>query len=188
MSDTESTETTDATGSEDATTASTETDQPASTTEETDWKAEARKWEKRAKENTKASEDLDKLRKKSMTEQEKAVAEAKAAGLAEAAKTYGSRLAAAELRAAAAAKGVDLSDLGSLLNTAQFVTDEGDVDSKAIKAAVDKLAKITGGPKRSGGDFSGGNGAGQITREQLAQMSPADIDKALTDGKLSHLM
>lgn len=155
---------------------------------ETNWEAEAKKWEKRAKENKNATEKLAKLEASQMSEQEKAVAEAKAAGLSEAAKTYGSRLAAAELKAAAAAKGVDLSNFGDLIDASRFVGEDGKVDTAAITKAVDKLAKSFAGPKRSGGDFNGGNGAGQITREQLASMSPKEIDQAMNDGKLSHLM
>lgn len=40
---------------------------------ETDWKAEARKWEKFAKENKAAKEELDALKAAQMTEQEKLV-------------------------------------------------------------------------------------------------------------------
>lgn len=43
---------------------------------ETDWKAEARKWEKRAKGNQSAAEELEKLKAAQMTELEKAQAEA----------------------------------------------------------------------------------------------------------------
>lgn len=154
----------------------------------TDWEAEAKKWEKRAKENKNATEKLAKLEAAAMSEQEKAVAEAKAAGLAEAASTYGSKLAAAELKAAAANKGVDLSSIDDLIDSSRFVREDGEVDSDAIKKAVDKLAKTFTGPKRNGGDFGGGNGAGQITREQLASMSASDIAKAQREGKLSHLM
>lgn len=39
---------------------------------ETDWKAEARKWEARAKENTSAREELDRFKQAQMTELEKA--------------------------------------------------------------------------------------------------------------------
>lgn len=157
--------------------------------EETDWKAMARKWEKLAKENSKATEELDKLKKSQMTEQEKAVAEAKAAGASEASKTYGSRLAAAELKAAAAAKGINLSALDGLIDASRFVGEDGEVDTAAISKAVDKIAKaIPSGPQRGGADFNGGNGAGQITREQLASMTPSEIAKAHADGKLNHLM
>ena len=41
----------------------------------------------------------------------------------------------------------------------------------------------------SGGEFSGGSGAGQpITEEQLARMSPEQIAKAHSEGKLAHLL
>lgn len=40
--------------------------------EETDWKAQARKWEERAKANKEAAEELEKLKEAQMSEQEKA--------------------------------------------------------------------------------------------------------------------
>lgn len=45
----------------------------------TDWKAEARKWEKYAKENAEAKKELDALRAAQMTEQEKLVQRAEQA-------------------------------------------------------------------------------------------------------------
>lgn len=41
-------------------------------TEETDWKAQSRKWEERAKANKEAAEELEKLKEAQMSEQEKA--------------------------------------------------------------------------------------------------------------------
>lgn len=66
----------------------------------TDWKSQARKWEQRAKENSKAAQELEKIRRDQMTEQQKLEADAKAAleraeqaerraALAEAAITHG---------------------------------------------------------------------------------------------------
>lgn len=48
-------------------------------TKPTDWKAEARKWESRAKENSAAAAELQKLKESQMTELEKAQARAQAA-------------------------------------------------------------------------------------------------------------
>lgn len=48
-------------------------------TKETDWKAEARKWEQRAKKSQAAEIELEKLKAAQMTEQEKAIARAEAA-------------------------------------------------------------------------------------------------------------
>jgi hypothetical protein len=44
-------------------------------------------------------------------------------------------------------------------------------------------------PPSSGGEFPGGTGAGApITNEQLAQMTPEQVAKALAEGKLQHLL
>lgn len=151
------------------------TDPAAPPAQETDWKAEARKWEQRAKANSGAVEELDKVKKASMSEAEKAIAKAKAEGLAEAAVTYGKRLAAAEFKAAIAAKGLDLGEALDLIDIVKFVNDKGDVDEDAIKKAVTRLAKIASKtPGQSGGDFAGGtgqNGAGRPTsiREAYAR-------------------
>lgn len=57
-----------------------EATEEAQTTEETtDWKAEARKWEARAKENKKAAEELEAIKQERMTESEKLQARAEAA-------------------------------------------------------------------------------------------------------------
>lgn len=48
-------------------------------TKETDWKAEARKWESRAKKSEAAEKELAALKQASMTEQEKAIARAEQA-------------------------------------------------------------------------------------------------------------
>lgn len=100
-----------------------------------------------------AEKQLEDLRKAQMTEQEKAVAEAKAAGLAEAAKVAGPRLVRAEFRATAAGR-VDKDTLDAYLedvDLAKFVDDSGDVDAKAIEARVKRLS---GGGR--GADFDGG--------------------------------
>lgn len=165
--------------------ASTETTPPATppaappAQEETDWKAMARQWEKRAKENSKAADELEKLRAASMSEQEKAVAAAKAEGATEASKTFGGRLAAAEFKAAVAAKGLDLGDALDLIDTTKFVDDKGDVDEAEIKKAVTKLAKIAAskGPGTSGGDFGGGNGGGAPARNLDEQIAEAQKNK-----------
>lgn len=137
--------------------------------EETDWKAEARKWEKLAKGNKSAAEQLEKLKASQMSEQEKAVAAAKAEGSAEALKTVGVKLAAAELRSAAKDKGLNLADVADLFRVEQFVDENGDVDEKAIKATVDKLAKIAPAPTpgRSGAPLPGGSGGSPKTNPSL---------------------
>lgn len=137
-----------------------------STGDETDWQAKhkeavahSREWEKRAKENSKAADELEKVRQQNMSEQEKAVAEAETKGRTAAASEYGAKLAAAEFRAAVGLAGIDLGEAADLIDTRQFVGEDGEVDTKAIKAAVAKLAKLAPKPAgKSGGDLSGGTG------------------------------
>ena len=144
--------------------------------DEVDWKALARKWEQRAKENRRAAEELEKLRQERMTEAEKAVAEAERRARAEAAREYGARLARAEFRALAAAKGLNIdSDIFDLVDTSRFVGDDGEIDEAAIKQAVAKLAKLAPKPGgTSGGDFTGGNGGGTPPKSLQDQIAEAE--------------
>jgi hypothetical protein len=117
-------------------------------TEVTDWQAEADKWkalarkhEGQAKANATAAKELAQFRQSQMTETEKAVAEAEARGRTAALTATGSRLAKAELRAAAAGT-VDKATLDGFLEYAdlsKFVGDDGEPNTKAIEAAVKKL-------------------------------------------------
>ncbi|MFB8242003.1 hypothetical protein ACFC58_36260 [Kitasatospora purpeofusca] len=140
----------------------------------TDWKAMARQWEKRAKENGKAQEELEKLRKASLSEQEKAVETARTEGRTAAAQEYGTQLAAARFDAALARAGLQLGDAADLIDTTKFVTDTGDVDTKAIEAAVKKLGALAPrGAGRSGADMSGGTGGGPSIDDQIAAAEKA---------------
>jgi hypothetical protein len=98
---------------------------------------------------------LAKLEQKHMTEQEKAVAGARAEGRTEVLKTAGQRLAAAEFRAAAAGKLADPAAALDLVDLGRFVTDDGEVDTKKITEAVDKLVAALPAP-------TNGNGSGRI--------------------------
>lgn len=109
--------------------------------DETDWKAEARKWEQRAKENKQAAAELEKQREASMTEAEKAVAEAEERGRTAAASEYGKRLATSDIRAAAADAQADLTGVFDYLDLSRFVGEDGEPDEKAIKAFVGGLPK-----------------------------------------------
>lgn len=101
-----------------------------------------------------AEAELARLRKASMSEQEKAVADARAAGADEAAKAAAPRLVRAELKAAAHEAGVPKATLDGFLKYAdlnRFVGDGGEIDEKAIGAAVKDLGGTNGRT-----DFDGG--------------------------------
>lgn len=94
--------------------------------------------------------ELDKFRQASMSEAEKAVAEAETRGRQAAAVEYGQRLARAEFVAAAARRnpGYDATAVLDDLNWGRYVLDTGDADSDGIAAAVTRLvpepAPVTG--------------------------------------------
>lgn len=138
------------TAAETATTeTSTSTDAATETAETFDWKAEAEKWqalakknESRAKANAEAAKELEQVRQQSMSDTEKAVAQAKLDGRAEAMALVGAKLASAEIRAAAAGRltAEQLETLTEGLNYAVFLDEEGDVDAKKVARFVDGIA------------------------------------------------
>lgn len=107
--------------------------------------AEERAARKLAEKSAKdATAELEKLRKESMTDQEKAVAEARAEGRKEALATATDRLLRAEIKAA----GSKLADPGDAVahlrdagDLGRFLSDDGEVDTKAISSAIDDLVK-----------------------------------------------
>lgn len=114
---------------------------------DTDWEAEAKKWkdlarkhEERSKANLTAAKELEQLRQSAMTEQEKAVAAAKAEGRTEALRTIGARLVDAEVKAAVAGRNVNVEALLDGLDRSRFLDDEGEPNTRAINAWVEKLA------------------------------------------------
>lgn len=114
--------------------------QPAEV-DQTDWKAEARKWETRAKDNHKARLQLEETQKAAMTEAERAVAEAEARGRTSAKDEYGQRLAKSEFAAAAARRnpGFKIADVLDDLNLGRFLGEDGEPDTKAIEKAVERF-------------------------------------------------
>jgi hypothetical protein len=113
----------------------------AATADSTDWKAEARKWEQRAKENKAAAAEVEKARKAAMSESERAVAEAEERGRMAAVTSYGQRLARTEFIAEAAKRngGYDATSILDDLNLARYIGEDGEPDSKAIASAVARL-------------------------------------------------
>jgi hypothetical protein len=152
MSDT----TTDST-SETQTTETSSTD--TGTDDTKDWKAEAEKWqtharkqEEGAKANAAAAKELEQLRQQSMSDQEKAVAQAKAEGRREATAEVGGKLALAELRVAAAGRlsDVQLATLVDGLNLAAFIGEDGEVDQAKVAKFVDGIAPAAEEEKPAG--------------------------------------
>lgn len=89
-----------------------------------------------------AGAELEKLRKASMTDTEKAIAEAKAEGRQAAMAEANQRLLRSEIRAAAAGKLADPDDAPLLLGDLDgFLDAQGEPNTKAISSAIDGLVK-----------------------------------------------
>lgn len=117
-------------------------------TEETDWKALARKWEREAKKNstaaTKASTELERLREANQSAEEKALAAARREGAKAAEAEWKGKWAQERIRGEALRLmngrvsdprlAFPHLDLGS-----DVLADDGSVDATALKSAIDSL-------------------------------------------------
>lgn len=159
----------------------------------TDWKAEARKWESRAK---KDAAEAEKLREAAKTDDEKALDAARKQAAEEArnttlAEVRGERLSTL-VQARATGKLADPADAERFLDLSDL--DPGkpaDVDAAIEKLVKDKpyLAAADGGPRDNDiNQGPRGGGAPQLTRENLKTMTPDQIDTARQKGQLDHLM
>jgi len=145
----------------------------------TDWKREARKWERLAKANADKARRLDEIEAANKTEAERLAAERDQ--YAERARKATERAVRAEVRAVASTlRFRDPADALRLVDVDELVDDDGEVDEDAVKTALRKIAKdkpyliADDAPARSGGDMSGGGGKGS----DPASMSVEDFRKA----------
>lgn len=121
----------------------------------TDWKAESRKWEQRNKDNKTALDALTKTQRAALPEAEKAIADAKDAGRAEARAEYGQELARTQFDALAGRRNAEYDTAKALkyIDLASLLGEDGRPDPKAIKDAVEDLIPVPeGGPP----SFDGG--------------------------------
>lgn len=156
--------------------------------------AEVEKWKNLSRTNEQrwkdASKERDDLKAATMTDAEKAIEAAKQEARNSAYAEVGSRLVESELRAAAVTAGVQLPSF-EFLNTTQFVGTDGLPNADRIKTFVESLPKAATGPEYSqdlGLGRQGSSVAGQLSRADLANMTPAEIQKARSEGRLDALM
>jgi hypothetical protein len=105
-----------------------------------------------------AATELDKFRQASMSDAEKAVAEAEARGRTAAATEFGKRLARTEFDAIAGRRNKDFDTSSALefVDLSRFLGGDGEPDLKAIKSAVERLVPEAqvGPPSFDGGTRS----------------------------------
>ena len=141
-----------------------ETPQGEPEAKETDWKAEARKWEARAKKSAQAEQELEALKQAQMTEQEKATARA------EAAEKELAELKAAAARHEAAAKIAEAEKVPlSMLD--KYCRDEEEMAEfvKDYKASIPEPEPLHAAATASGSKIVTGGESKVSTRDQFAQ-------------------
>jgi len=158
-----------------------------------DWKAEAEKWKGFSRKHEdavkKLREEVENLKNASMSDAEKALADARKEGESSGLKKAIERVVKAELKAAAAEKGVKLPDLDAL-NLAKFADDDGEVDSDAVEKFISTLSPVNNfaSGKDLGIGKTGGPGVRQWTRDDLKGKSHQEIVQARKAGHLDQLL
>lgn len=109
---------------------------------------------------------LEEIQRSNMTDQEKAIDEAKATARAEALGEVGAKIAAAEFKAAAAGRLTDdqMTTLLSGLDLKAFLDVDGDVDPAKVKTFVDTVAPEVEETEQAPGDLLAGLDLGQGSR------------------------
>lgn len=164
----------------------------------TDWKTEAEKWKTLSRKHENAEKTLkDQIKSitnASMSEAEKALADAKEEGRTEALNSSRDAFVTAEFRVQAAKSGVELpDDFADLLNLAKFTDSKGKPDESAIAKFVGTLG--AGNKKFAdpadlgiGSRNRAPGGIEQLTRAHLKDMTPAAIVEARKAGHLNDLL
>jgi len=154
------------------------------------WKSLSRKNEQQAKANIAAAKELETIRQSQLTETEKLIEQTKTETALSVRREFANKLVDAELKSALQGK---LMDADSLLSfeKSSFILDDGNIDSEAIQSWVEAHSKTTETPAPDLGQGARGNNPGKSqirNRDELKNMSPADILQARTDGRLDALM
>lgn len=125
-------------------------DKPVEKPKETDWKAEARKWQDRAKANHGAVKELEELKQKGMSDLERQIDEAKKVTRSETLAEIGKERAGDAIRFSIGDRLPD-DEVDSLLedlNLSRFLTEDGKVDKAKVATYVARVA-----PSKSGQQF-----------------------------------
>jgi hypothetical protein len=127
--------------------------------------------------------ELDDLKSSTASEAEKALEAARKEGGAEATTKANARILRAEVKALAAGKLADPADAVALLDLTQFsVDDDGEVDAKAIGAALDELVKGKPylAPSTSGPGSADGGARDRDDKAKRSTSLAGAVDNAIT--------
>lgn len=154
------------------------------------WKSLSRKNEQQAKANIAAAKELEEIRKSQLTDTEKLVEQTRAETTQAIRREYATKLVDAELKATLNGR---ILDGGALLefDKSSFILDDGNIDSEAIQSWVEAHSKTMDIPAPNLGQGARGVNPSKAqirTRDELKNMSPAEILEARKEGRLDILM
>lgn len=154
------------------------------------WKSLSRKNEQQAKANLAAAKELDEIKKSQLSETEKLIEQTKEETALSVRREFAGKLVDAELKQKLAGRSLDAGALLSFDKSA-FIQDDGNIDSEAIQSWVDAHSNTTEIPVPDLGQGSRGKNPSKAqirSRDELANMSPAEILQARNEGRLDSLM
>lgn len=154
------------------------------------WKSLSRKNEQQAKANSAAAKELEEIRKSQLTETERLIEQAKTETAQSIRREFATKLIDAELKAHLSGRVVDSGALLTFDKSA-FLTEDGNIDSEAIQSWVEAHSKEAATPAPDLGQGARGKNPSKAqirTREELQNMSPAEILQARQEGRLDTLM
>jgi hypothetical protein len=153
------------------------------------------------KEARDAKAELERLRQeaalKDKPAEEQALEAARQEARLEANQRANERILRSELRASATGKLADPSDAALYINLSDFdVSDDGEIDSDALRDAIDDLLTrkphLAATTRRFDGNADQGprgeRKPSQLTDADLSRMTPAQINQARREGRLDRLM
>jgi hypothetical protein len=154
------------------------------------WKSLSRKNEQQAKANIAAAKELEEIRKSQLTDTEKLVEQTRAETAQAIRREYATKLVDAELKATLNGR---ILEGGALLefDKSSFIQNDGNIDSEAIQSWVEAHSKTMDIPAPNLGQGARGINPSKAqirTRDELKNMSPAEILEARKEGRLDGLM
>jgi len=154
------------------------------------WKSLSRKNEQQAKANMTAAKELEEIRKSQLSDTEKLIEQTKEETALSVRKEFAGKLIDAELKAQLQNRVLEAGALLSFDKTS-FVDNEGNIDSEAIQSWVEAHSKTTDTPTPDLAQGARGNNPSKAqvrSRDELQNMSPAEILQARKEGRLDSLM
>lgn len=154
------------------------------------WKSMSRKNEQQAKANAQAAKELDEIKKSQLTETEKLVEQTREETATAVRKEFATKLVDAELKSQLNGRALT-GDAVLSFDKNQFITDSGDIDTEAIQQWVEANSKQLEAPAPDLGQGARGTNPAKAqirSRDELTNMTPAEILAARNDGRLDYLM